>query len=129
MRVFLTSLGCSCKTRPPVGWVPREVPPTIKLGLIGRVKSGILLERRSFFSCRIKVERESEKGEGEDPSGMGFVRWSDLYALEVVSPWLAHVTNSRARSSAVSSSLVRYPLDECRDCKPRSEAEISFVDS
>ncbi|RWW31822.1 hypothetical protein BHE74_00007584 [Ensete ventricosum] len=50
MRVFLTSLGCSYKTRPLGWWVPGEVPPTIKLGLIGRVKSDVLLERRSFFS-------------------------------------------------------------------------------
>ncbi|RWW45439.1 hypothetical protein BHE74_00048723 [Ensete ventricosum] len=114
MRVFLTSLGCSCKTRPLGWWVPgevpptsclstgasywkikkedcrpmrpnrsrsswgsfpflgavslaearellgavssadgrvvREVPPTIKLGLVRRVKSNILFKHRSFFS-------------------------------------------------------------------------------
>ncbi|RRT70750.1 hypothetical protein B296_00014736 [Ensete ventricosum] len=50
MWVFLSSLGCFYKTRPPKWWVPGEVPPTIKLGLIGRVKSDVLLEHRSFFS-------------------------------------------------------------------------------
>ncbi|RRT32014.1 hypothetical protein B296_00046492 [Ensete ventricosum] len=50
MRVFLPWLGCSCKTRPHGWWVPKEVPPTIKLRLIGRVKSDVLLEHRSFFS-------------------------------------------------------------------------------
>ncbi|RWV89212.1 hypothetical protein GW17_00048648 [Ensete ventricosum] len=44
MRIFLTSLGCSCKTRPPGWWVPGEVPLTIKLGLIERVNSGVPLE-------------------------------------------------------------------------------------
>ncbi|RWW36138.1 hypothetical protein BHE74_00058856 [Ensete ventricosum] len=50
MRVFLTSLGCSYKIRAPGWWVPGDVPPTIKLWLIERVKSGVLLERWSFFS-------------------------------------------------------------------------------
>ncbi|RWV90002.1 hypothetical protein GW17_00047823, partial [Ensete ventricosum] len=50
MRVFLPSLGCSCKTRPPKWWDLGEVPSTIKLGLIGRVKSDVLLEHWSFFS-------------------------------------------------------------------------------
>ncbi|RWW52891.1 hypothetical protein BHE74_00040670 [Ensete ventricosum] len=113
MQVFLTLLGYSCKTRPPGWWVPGEVPPTIKLGLIGRVKSGVLLEQ----------------GEGEDPLGVGFVRWGDLYALEVVSPRLAHITSNRARSSVMSSSRVQEPLDECRDYKPGGEAKSSLVDS
>ncbi|RRT83550.1 hypothetical protein B296_00004240 [Ensete ventricosum] len=69
------------------------------------------------------------EGEGEDPSGVGFVRWRDLYALEVISPRLARVTSSRARSSVVSSSRVREPLDECRDCKPGGEAKSTLVDS
>ncbi|RWW49074.1 hypothetical protein BHE74_00044800 [Ensete ventricosum] len=59
IRVLLTSLGHSYKTIPPGWWVPGEVPPTIKLGSIGRMKSDILLERQSFFSFWIEVERES----------------------------------------------------------------------
>ncbi|RWW56714.1 hypothetical protein BHE74_00036554 [Ensete ventricosum] len=51
MRVFLTSMGCFCKTRPPGWWVLGEVLPMIKLWLIGRVKSGVLLKRQSFFFC------------------------------------------------------------------------------
>ncbi|RRT55078.1 hypothetical protein B296_00048723 [Ensete ventricosum] len=113
MRVFLTLLGYSCKTRPLGWWVPGEVPPTIKLGLIRRVKSGVLLEQ----------------DEGEDPLGVGFVRWGDLYALEVMSPRLAHITSNRARSSVMSSSRVQEPLDECRDCKLGGEAKSSLVDS
>ncbi|RRT72469.1 hypothetical protein B296_00005437 [Ensete ventricosum] len=50
MRVFLPSLRCSYKTRPPEWWVPGEVPPTIKLGLVRRVKSDVLFEHRRFFS-------------------------------------------------------------------------------
>ncbi|RRT63276.1 hypothetical protein B296_00042828 [Ensete ventricosum] len=50
MRVFLPSIGCSRKKRPPRWWVFGEVPPTIKLGLIGRVNSDVLLEHQSFFS-------------------------------------------------------------------------------
>ncbi|RRT73935.1 hypothetical protein B296_00012124, partial [Ensete ventricosum] len=56
---LLTSLGRSYKTRPPGWWVPREVPLTIKLGSIRRMKYGLLLERRSFFFFWIEVERES----------------------------------------------------------------------
>ncbi|RWV79780.1 hypothetical protein GW17_00059036 [Ensete ventricosum] len=69
------------------------------------------------------------QGEGEDPLGVGFVRWGDLYALEVVSPRLAHITSNRARSSVMSSSRVQEPLDECRDYKPGGEAKSSLVDS
>ncbi|RRT57494.1 hypothetical protein B296_00038053 [Ensete ventricosum] len=59
MQVFLTSLGCSCKIRPLGWWIPGEVPPTIKLGLIRGVKLDVLLERCNFFSFFIEVERES----------------------------------------------------------------------
>ncbi|RZS12271.1 hypothetical protein BHM03_00043698 [Ensete ventricosum] len=41
------------------GRVVGEVPPTIKLGLVGRVKSNILFKHRSFFSFL------DESGEGE----------------------------------------------------------------
>ncbi|RWV81936.1 hypothetical protein GW17_00056606 [Ensete ventricosum] len=67
MRIFLPSLGSSYKIRPPGWWVPGEVPPTIKLGLIGRVKSGILLEHRSFFSFL------DGSGEGESAGHWGEV--------------------------------------------------------
>ncbi|RWW76662.1 hypothetical protein BHE74_00015239 [Ensete ventricosum] len=39
--VFLTSLDCSYKIRPPGWWVLGVVPPMIKLGLFQRVKSGV----------------------------------------------------------------------------------------
>ncbi|RRT82781.1 hypothetical protein B296_00000093 [Ensete ventricosum] len=42
MWILLTSLNCSCKTRPSPGWrVPEEIPPTIKLELFRRVKSDV----------------------------------------------------------------------------------------
>ncbi|RWW48899.1 hypothetical protein BHE74_00044998 [Ensete ventricosum] len=75
MRVFLPLLDCSCKTRPPRWWVPGEVPPTIKLGLIERVKSGVPLEHRSFFSFL------DGSGEGESPylfEGLGKVGSGEL---------------------------------------------------
>ncbi|RWW12291.1 hypothetical protein GW17_00024051 [Ensete ventricosum] len=53
--------GCSYKIRSPGWWVPEKVPSTIKLGLTRRVKSGDLLEHRSFFSFWIEVGRENER--------------------------------------------------------------------
>ncbi|RWW40994.1 hypothetical protein BHE74_00053558, partial [Ensete ventricosum] len=59
--VFLIMSGCSYKIRSPGWWVPEKVPSTIKLGLTRRVKSGDLLEHRSFFSFWIEVGRENER--------------------------------------------------------------------
>ncbi|RRT38415.1 hypothetical protein B296_00033523 [Ensete ventricosum] len=58
MRVLLlTSQKRSCKTRPsPWWWVPREIPPTIKLVSVRRVKSDISYSGVETSILLIEVE-------------------------------------------------------------------------
>ncbi|RWW38565.1 hypothetical protein BHE74_00056196, partial [Ensete ventricosum] len=56
------SVSCSCKIRPSPGWwVPGEVPPTIKLALFRRVKSGVSPSDAGASSFWIEVASESSR--------------------------------------------------------------------
>ncbi|RWV83256.1 hypothetical protein GW17_00055168 [Ensete ventricosum] len=93
MRVFLPSLGYSYKTRSLGWWVPGEVPPMIKLGLIGRVKFGVLLEHQSFFPFWMEVEGETERTSSEALGSFHVADSVDGYTcfwLRVVSALLSY---------------------------------------
>ncbi|RRT46514.1 hypothetical protein B296_00013987 [Ensete ventricosum] len=59
----MTLRNYSCKTRPSAGWwVLGEVPPTIKLALFRRVKSGVFSSDARASSLLIEVDRKIPTG-------------------------------------------------------------------
>ncbi|RRT63485.1 hypothetical protein B296_00037704 [Ensete ventricosum] len=114
MQVFLPSLDCSYKTRPPRWWVPGKVSLMIKLGLIERVKSGVPLEHRSFFSFL------DGNGDGESAylfEGLGVTFCTSISSTGQVSDssflWrslLVHLMSLAAPTTILATSCVLFLL-------------------